>query len=220
MPPRIISPYVVGYDVGTSISQWTALTVTSNSATTTTTNGFWSYPSTAISQTTMVRHWANYVRGASDGIRQILPTVRNAPPPPPPLTPQEQRQIDAAERRARDLLLSCLTEAMRKLYAAENKILVASNKGRIFEIRHARMHNVFLLDEHMKRVEEWCVTLVGAKIPIPDIMLSQKLMLETNEDDLRIEANVKCLRTGRGLHYAKKQFDWDEQPVFQRLLVA
>lgn len=116
----------------------------------------------------------------------------------PPAAPQ---QIEAAQQRALDLLMSCLTEEQRENYRLRKCIRVVSNKGNIFEITHARMHNVFRLDMAGQRIEEWCVVALG-QVPICDGMLAQKMWLETDEDHVMKHSNITVLRNGQLVHRA------------------
>lgn len=158
----------------------------------------------------------------------IMPTLGYGANMPPPrayrtaaqLEQERVRQV-SADRRARDLLLSCLTEAQRQMLDARGQFLVASSRGRVFSIGNARMHNVHLLGPQQERLEEWCVTVVEAEqVPVADILLAQKLHLETDEDAFRLESNVKCMRTGRMLYRARTQYRAWEAGPYERLLAA
>ncbi len=129
------------------------------------------------------------------------------------ITYHDQPRITAAQRdevelRARNLLLSCLTPEQRAMYEKEFKFRVVSNLGNVFELHRKRMHGVFKLDMQGNRIEEWCVTPHG-RIPVDDILLSQKLMLETDEAALRSESNIWDLsnaRLGQQIHRAALQY--------------
>lgn len=113
--------------------------------------------------------------------------------------------LDAADRRARDLLMSCLTEEQRRAYERDKAFLVVSNLGHIFKITQKRIHGVFKLNAEGLEIEEWCVTPNGP-IPVCDVMLAQKLALETDEGALRAEANVWELPSRRMVYSARHQW--------------
>lgn len=128
--------------------------------------------------------------------------------------------VDAAKRRARDLLYSCLTEQQRAdLEGPRRCFRVVSDMGGIFEIEPKQMHNVFALDHTAKRVEEWCVTPQG-DFPVHDVMLAQKLALETDSLALAERANITDLRTGRLVRRSQIQYRWGVAPDYLRLGAA
>lgn len=118
--------------------------------------------------------------------------------------------VDGAQRRSRELLFSCLTEEQRKSVESPRKCFrVVSDMGGIFEIEYGRMHNVFALDHNGARVEEWCVTPLG-DFPIWDVMLAQKLALETDSVALADRANIRDLKTGRMVRHAAVQYRYSQ----------
>jgi len=129
-----------------------------------------------------------------------------------PRITSEQR--DEIELRAKNLLLSCLTPDQRTMYEREQKFRVVSNRGNVFELHHKRLHGVYRLDMQGKKIEEWCVSPHG-RIPICDVLLSQKVMLESDEDSLRRDANVwtfEADRIGQQIHRALLQYQGHAQP--------
>jgi len=105
----------------------------------------------------------------------------------------------SAVSRAKELLLSCLTHEQRTLLEQRGVFRVVSNLGNIFEIVQGRQHNIFKLNALTGvRIEEWCVHVAPYDVPDFDNMLAQKLCIETDEDELRWQANVWSL-PNRGL---------------------
>lgn len=120
---------------------------------------------------------------------------------------------DAAEARARALLLSCLTPEQRASFERCRAFRVVSNLGNIFEIAHARTHGIHKLDMQGNQVEQWCTTPNG-RIPICDVMLAQKLYLETDEAGLRQTANVWVMPGFRMVHTADRQWSPNAPPAY------
>lgn len=98
----------------------------------------------------------------------------------------------------------------------DQKFLCVSDLGEIFEITTRRMHNVFRLNLQGRRVEEWCVTPFG-NFPVYDIMLAQKLALETDSASLRERANVRDLVTGRLLYQSPLPFTFEREADYLAL---
>lgn len=127
--------------------------------------------------------------------------------------PQPLALTDGAERRARDLLLSCLTEEQRRTLERSDCFRCVSDLGEIFEITKRRVHGVFKLDARGIRTQEWCVTPFG-EFPLYDVMLAQKLALETDSRALAARANIRDLVTGRYVSQADLQFSFGRQPDY------
>jgi len=93
----------------------------------------------------------------------------------------------AARRRARQLLLSCLTVEQRACYLAHGYFDVRSC-GRTYRIFQGAHGNVALLDAQGRRVETYCAQPAG--VPEEDSMLAQKLSLELAPAEFFRIANV------------------------------
>jgi hypothetical protein len=119
---------------------------------------------------------------------------------------QEQRagisMRESAAARARVLLLSCLRHDQRVMLEQSGKFRVVSNLGDIFEIVQGRQHNIFKLDVHGVRREEWCIHIRDHTVPDSDNMLAQKLCIETDVEDLYRQANVWSLPNRLMIHQA------------------
>lgn len=137
-------------------------------------------------------------------VTQYQRPIVNVPPAlPPPRLPA--RRSDSSQQRSKDLLMSCLTEAQRDSLERFAKFRCVSDVGDVYEIEAHRMHNIFLLDAQGRRVQEWCVTPCG-NFPVYDVMLAQKLALETDSFALADQANITDLRSGRMLRQAERQY--------------
>ena len=105
---------------------------------------------------------------------------------------EETRKAVAKAEKAKDrsyqLLYQHLTDEQKTMLENENKFLVVSHKGNIYEIRRGRHMNVFRLGLEGKPVEKLCC-LPGGGVPEGDVMLAQMLHLMTNEDRFRKKAN-------------------------------
>ncbi len=89
--------------------------------------------------------------------------------------------VSKAERRASTLLNEWLTQEQCHQYHGLGYFEVkGSFSGMRYRIRYGRQMNVDQLDERGHRVAAWCF-LPEKYVPISDVMLAQKLMLENDE---------------------------------------
>lgn len=129
---------------------------------------------------------------------------RQNTPAPPPRT--ALRLIaEGAAVRAMDLLYSCLNDEQREMLRAHKKFRVVSNKLNIFEICEGKTHNIYKLDMQGKRVENWCVLPQG-ELAMGDVLLAQKVWLETDEADTAKFANITHIATGQLIHTSPVQY--------------
>lgn len=91
----------------------------------------------------------------------------------------------AASERAERLLEACLTSEQRDQLRKENCFTVRGRSGNIYQIRRGRARNVF----ELKSRRTYCCHPCDG-VPDPDTMLSQKLMIETQEHEFLRLANV------------------------------
>lgn len=104
---------------------------------------------------------------------------------------------ERANDRARKLLLSCLNPNQRLEFEACNMFHVRTRRGETFRIIAKPQHNVFRLepmhrdDEPLlrKAVMEYCLVHQDSRIPVYDLMLAQKLLLETDPEKFVSLAN-------------------------------
>lgn len=85
-------------------------------------------------------------------------------------------------KKAKELLLSCLTKQQKKQYEKHNWFIVrGSETGLVYRINRKSQINVDLMDGDVV-VKRLC-TVPDEYVPIEDHLLAQKLMLETDEMD-------------------------------------
>lgn len=105
---------------------------------------------------------------------------------------ERERLAELARERAMALLLEMLHRSQVKELRNRGSFITMSNKGTLYEVAFGRQHNVFELDNKQRRIAEYCITNGGPEwIPDADVMLAQKLMIETDEDSLRRIANIR-----------------------------
>lgn len=93
--------------------------------------------------------------------------------------------------RARELLLSCLNDEQRADYEMYGSFNVTKGRG-VFE----RVYNISEDSPHVTRIDrrwvlQYCVLIPLADIPIPDLMLAIKMMVESDERRFLRTANVR-----------------------------
>lgn len=103
---------------------------------------------------------------------------------------QNAAKRQAADERAEKLLVSILSTSQREQYTAERRFTVHLPNGNRYMVRKGRHGNIERIDEQGKRIENLCVHVAPHEIPDCDNMAAQKLMLETNEPELRRIANI------------------------------
>lgn len=93
----------------------------------------------------------------------------------------------SAHERALRLLLRCLTPAQRADFERTKSFKVRGRSGRYYRITYGTIANVEVLPPAGTIARRLCAGPTG--VPIPAVMLAQKLMLETQEAEfLRIAA--------------------------------
>jgi hypothetical protein len=99
--------------------------------------------------------------------------------------PARRRYVDAdspaSNARAEKLLLRCLTPAQARQYQREQRFFVRSQFGRLYCVDRARVKNVH------SDTGAYCLT-TRTPLPLADVMLIQKFMLELDERRFLAEA--------------------------------
>lgn len=94
-----------------------------------------------------------------------------------------------AHERALKLLVRCLTPAQRAEFARSNAFKVRGESGQQYKITYGTTGNIEVLSQSGMVARRLCAGPVD--VPIPAVMLAQKLMLETRESEfLRIAAGA------------------------------
>jgi hypothetical protein len=94
-----------------------------------------------------------------------------------------------AEQKAHALLRAWLSPEQAQQYNSQKHFdVIGSDTGKRYRIRHGKMMNVDELDSVGNRVCEWCFLPEG-KLAAGDVMLAQKIALETFESQALAVAN-------------------------------
>ena len=115
------------------------------------------------------------------------------------------RRQRAAADRSRELLLSCLSESQRAEFERTRGFTARGASGQRYHIGFGTVANIGVLSERGELLYRLCAG--PADVPVPAVMLAQKLMLETREAEfLRIAVRhpqsfsyLSGLREQRGL---------------------
>jgi hypothetical protein len=100
------------------------------------------------------------------------------------------KQQKAAEEKALQLLLENLEENQAEIFKQTGAIPVVAKSGRRYSIRKGTSGNVDeLVDQSDVKKARLCFHPSDYSIPVYDVMLAQKLMLEICEEDARRIAN-------------------------------
>jgi len=98
--------------------------------------------------------------------------------------------FSSAYRRAKELFIKHLTPQQRKTFEEKNYIIVLSNKKHIYRIDTSSVQiNIYRLHGHNIAYRRSCMILKDCTCPFFDILLAQKLILETDEDYFLKTAN-------------------------------
>jgi len=110
---------------------------------------------------------------------------------------ESERKRNAANKRAMDLLKSCLSPEQRHDFKEHGHFYVQAPSGRMYRIDKGSHGNVKCVDPVTKKwTESLCVAPAGG-VPYGDAMLMQKLMIETAEEVFRSYANISYANGGR-----------------------
>ena len=92
-----------------------------------------------------------------------------------------QKWRGKAEKKDRVLLKQWLSPTQLAQYQSHRFFeVIGCQSGKRYRIRHGRQMNIDELDERGARVAVWCFGPEG-QLPIGDVILAQKIALETNE---------------------------------------
>ena len=142
-----------------------------------------------IVSTQWLRTASRYLwRSASAGARNIL-TLRK----------RYRAIMDARESRGITLLREWLSPAQRAQFDASKSFdVVGCDSGRRYRVHYGRVTNVHEIDGAGQPVTGWCFLPSGGLVA-GDVMLAQKIALETNEQAVLAVANRFNIQVpGRG----------------------
>jgi len=105
------------------------------------------------------------------------------------LAKERAEQAKIAEEKALQLLLENLTENQAEIFKMTGAIPVVCPSGRKYKIKKGKSRNIIELGERDQTKAFLCFQPCDYDIPVYDVMLAQKLMLEVCEEDARMIAN-------------------------------
>ena len=96
---------------------------------------------------------------------------------------EDPKEKEEATKRATELLISYLDEDQRESFD-KNKTFVCwgSESGTPYRINHKTQINVDVLNENLEKTGVQLCAVPDEKVPIPDHMLAQKIMIENDEN--------------------------------------
>jgi len=106
---------------------------------------------------------------------------------------EQKKAREKAEALLREFLSAEQIEALEKRNAFQLESISKDGSRKRYEIQRGRQGNVFLLDQKGERVEKYCIHPFEY-VPDADTMLTQKLLLESNEELFLKTANRTPLR--------------------------
>lgn len=106
-----------------------------------------------------------------------------------------RKKAHKALKRAEALLHRYLTKDQRWSLRAQKSFFVTAKDGHLYEILAAGNNNVVRYDENGKALYRFCI-VAKKSIPAYDLMLAQKLLLETNPRSFLDTAVVHNVQTG------------------------
>lgn len=99
--------------------------------------------------------------------------------------------------RARRLLMECLSPSQREELEEHDQFHTRGADGHVYRIKRGFGHNVYRLDETGHPVAEYCIIINDWSIPDYDLMLAQKLLLDTNPHEFEAVSNIRLLNRMR-----------------------
>ncbi len=125
----------------------------------------------------------------------LVIALRGAQEPAQPNNAHQDNRLDA-RARARELLREHLNEAQREQYERAGSFMVVAQSGRRYRIRTATTSNVRDETEGADYCMQFRSDPQCLSIPLEDLMLAQKLLLECDELQFLRVANKRSF-TGR-----------------------
>jgi hypothetical protein len=99
-----------------------------------------------------------------------------------------------AEKRSVALMLSWLTPEQGKQWQARGAFdVIGCDTGRRYRLTYRAVMNVHQLDAHGRPVQQWCFAPEG-RLAVGDVLLAQKIALETMETKALAIANKQVVR--------------------------
>ncbi len=127
-------------------------------------------------------------------------------------TKKQHREMRRANVKARALLHSQLTREQRWELRATKSFTILGRDGRTYSITEGSTSNVRLI-ENGTATKSFCVVAKDLSLPIYDLMLAQKLLLETAPEDFHKLAVVHDLTTARAARVRQDHYDIDDDDL-------
>lgn len=144
----------------------------------------------ATTTTTGMSVWQIWVNGAC---RQPVPQLTAEQEAAwRKMNEEKERERKSAQKLALQLLKEVLTRTQLEAFEKNKCIPVDAPSGTKYVIERGVAGNVYSIKDG-KRMERLCIHPADSEIPIEDVMLAQKLLLETDEEEFRRIANVTRL---------------------------
>jgi hypothetical protein len=111
---------------------------------------------------------------------------------------ERRRAKHEANYRAEKLLMSHLNEEQRLEWLQHRYFTVTSQSGKCFQIVDNPFQNIWELDKKGRRCVNYCIVFMKEDMPLSDLLLVQKLMLESNESEfMKIAMHGSVIDFGR-----------------------
>jgi hypothetical protein len=104
-----------------------------------------------------------------------------------------RKERKRARKRARKLLWANLAPDQRRELRRKGRFHVTGSKGNVYRIASSVPFNVRLAGEAKRSRIFFCLEAEDPDLPMEDIMLAQKLLLETDEGEFLRLANMAYL---------------------------
>jgi hypothetical protein len=127
----------------------------------------------------------------------LVMSLRRAQDPRQTNNAHRSRRL-AAEARACDLLREHLNETQREQFERVGSFVVVAQSGRRYRIRSANTSNVRDETDGASYCMQFRSDPQCLRIPLEDLMLAQKLLLECDEPEFLRIANKSGVPDGRG----------------------
>lgn len=109
------------------------------------------------------------------------------------LAAEAERRKQATER-ARQLLVAMLDREQQEEFAKNRSFIVhTKDRQRRYQVTYGTAGNVLLLNPAGQTIAKFCIH-PEEEVPTPDVMLAQKLLLETDEQQFLKIANKTVIR--------------------------
>lgn len=133
-----------------------------------------------------------------DPVQAILQALRNDPTSQAARDARASRdlqrlirhaELEEARNKSRALLEEFLDDDQKAELVAAERFHVQGLDGHRYQIRVGQAHNVFRVDDSGQKLVEYCLITKGL-LPVCDLLLTQKILLETDPETFHATANA------------------------------